>query len=192
MTEAETQAYVYVVGSAFGLARLAVANDPSKRLRELQLGSPVKLELVLARPYANRLEAEAVVDELDRRFAARRAHGRWYRVTAADVRSALANPATLAAPANAAAARAAAAEAAEREARLARRRGHRPRARTENELDYQLRCRRERAAKQQQAAKLIGQGTTQTAAAAKVGVTPRTLRNWKNTPPLQPRARAPA
>ena len=182
MNGSETRAYLYVVGGAFGPVRIGVAIDPRKRRRELQVGSPLKLELALAWPCANRLDADAVVEELYRRFAARRAHGRWYRVSAVDVRSALANPATLAAPAKAAAARTAAAEAAAGEARVARRGGRRSRARTEKELAYQRRRRRERAAKQRRAARLIGRGMTQTDAAAQVGVSARTLRNWSDTP----------
>lgn len=152
-------------------------------MRELQVGSPLKLELALAWPCPDRLAAEAVVAELERRFGGRRAHGRWYRLGVVDVRSALAHPATLAAPATAAAARAgAAAEAAAREAAFQRRRrGRSSRARTEKERDYQLRRRRKRARKQRRAARLSARGSTQTAAAAAIGVTPRTLRNWTKT-----------
>jgi hypothetical protein len=81
-------ASLYLVGSRLGLAKIGVAPDPTQRLRELQVGSPVKLELALAAPYATREEARAVADELCRHFAARRAHGSWYRVTAAEVRRA--------------------------------------------------------------------------------------------------------
>jgi hypothetical protein len=41
---------VYLVESRLGLAKVGVAPDPQKRLRELQVGSPVKLELALAAP----------------------------------------------------------------------------------------------------------------------------------------------
>jgi hypothetical protein len=58
-----------------GLARLGVAPDPAQRLCELQVGSPVRLELVLASPYRGREDARAVAAEFGRRFAARRAHG---------------------------------------------------------------------------------------------------------------------
>jgi DNA-binding XRE family transcriptional regulator len=161
------------------LVRLGVAGDPRKRLRELQVGSPVKLELALAHPSPSRLDAEAVVAALERQFADRRAQGSWYRISAADVRSALQNPATVAAPATAAAAGAAAAA---DQARFVRRRGRSSRARTEKELAYQRRRRRERQAKQKRAARLIGRGRTQTDAAAAVGVSPRTLNNWEKTP----------
>jgi hypothetical protein len=179
MNEAEREAFVCVVTSASGPVRIGVAGDPRKRLRELQVGSPVKLELALAQPYPSRLDAEAVVAALERQFADRCAQGSWYRLNAADVRSSLQNPATLAAPATAAAARAAAAA---DQARFARRRGRRSRARTEKELAYQLRRRRERQAKQRHGARLIAGGMTQVDAAAAVGVTARTLRNWKDTP----------
>jgi hypothetical protein len=179
MSEAEREAFLCVVAAASGLVRLGVAGDPRKRLRELQVGSPVKLELALAQPSPSRLDAEAVVAALEREFADRRAHGSWYRISAADLRSALANPATLAAPATAAAARAAAAA---DQARFARRRGRSSRARTEKELAYQRRRRRERQAKQKRAATLIAGGLSKTDAAAAVGVTPRTLNNWDKTP----------
>ena len=180
----EPPVFLYlVVGGASGLTRLGVASDPGKRLRELQVGSPLPLRLAGTWPYPERLDAEAVVEELERRFADRRVRGRWYRLGLVDVRSALANPATRAAPANAAAARAAAAaEAAAAQARLHRRRGQSSRARTEKELDYQLRRRRQRRAKQKRVARLIARDWTQTAAAAAAAVTTRTLRNWKHDP----------
>lgn len=177
---------VYLVASGLGLAKIGVAPDPQKRLRELQVGSPVKLELALAAPYAKREDARAVADELARRFAARRAHGHWYRVTPAEVGRALASRASREAPAEAARARAAAAEG---EARFARGPGRRARARTEKELAYQRRRRRERAAKQKRAAKLLARELKQVDVAAAVGVTARTLRNWNRTPVFQ---RAPA
>jgi hypothetical protein len=114
-------ASLYLVGGGLGLAKIGVAPEPQKRLRELQVGSPVKLELALVAPYQERQDACAVADELCRQFAPRRAHGSWYRVTAAEVGRALASRALREAPATAARARAAAAAAAAAgEARLAR------------------------------------------------------------------------
>jgi len=183
MSRAGRAAFLCVVASASGPVRIGVADDPRKRLRELQVGSPVALVLALAQPYASRRDAEAVLEALERQFADRRVQGKWYRLGAADVRSALANPATLTAPAAAAAARAAAAaEAAKGQARFARRRGHSSRARTEKELAYQRRRRHARQAKQKRAATLLARGISKTAAAAAVGVSPRTLHNWNTTP----------
>jgi hypothetical protein len=186
MDSAERAASVYLVAArGSGLIRIGVASDPSQRLRELQVGSPLKLELAHIHACADRLAAEAILEELERRFASRRAHGHGFRLDAVDVRSALANPATLGAPEAAAAARAlAAAESARREAAFRRRRGRGSRARTEKELAYQRRRQRERAAKQRQAARLLARGWTQDEAAAAVAVTPRTLRNWKQAPTL--------
>ena len=81
----------------------------------------------------------------------------WYRLGAVDVRSALAHPATLAAPEAATVARSlAGAEEARREAAFRRRRGRLgSRARTEKELAYQRRRQRERAHKQKRAARLL-------------------------------------
>jgi len=184
VSSTERPASVYLVAArGSGLIRIGVASDPGQRLRELQVGSPLTLDLAHAYPCPDRLAAEAIVEELERRFAGRRVHGHWYRLGVVDVRSALANPATLAAPETAAAARAlAAAEAARREAAFKRRRGRGSRARTEKELAYQRRRQRERAAKQRQAARLLARASTQAEAAAAVAVTPRTLRNWKQAP----------
>jgi Homeodomain-like domain/T5orf172 domain len=184
MDSAERPASVYLVAArGSGLIRIGVASDPGQRLRELQVGSPLKLELAHIHACPDRLAAEAILEELERRFAGRRAHGHWFRLDAVDVRSALANLATLGAPEAAAAARAlAAAESARREAAFKRRRGRGSRARTEKELAYQRRRQRERAAKQRQAARLLARGWTQAEAAAAVAVSARTLRNWKQAP----------
>ena len=43
-----------------GLLKIGVAEDAGKRLRELQVGSPVELTLADTRPYAERADAVAV------------------------------------------------------------------------------------------------------------------------------------
>jgi transposase len=58
-------------------------------------------------------------------------------------------------------------------------------ARTEKQLAYERRRRQERTRNQQRAARLLGQGMTQQAVAAELGVTTRTLRNWKAAPAFQ-------
>jgi hypothetical protein len=129
--------------------------------------------------YAERRDAEAVAAELYRYFDGRRVRGSWYRLTVAEVREALGRPATLEAPARA---RVVAAEAAAGEDPVAPRRGGRLRARTQKQLAYERRRRQERTRKQKQAARLLAQGMTQQQAARAVGVTSRTLRNWKAAP----------
>src|SRR6266516_2536003 len=122
------------------------------------------------------------MSRLYRCFASRRVRGRWYRLTAAEVRERLGQRATLEAPARARAA----AEAAASERRVAPRRGgEQVRARTEKQLAYERRRRQERTRKQKRAARLLGQGMTQQAVAVELGVTTRTLRNWKAAPVFQ-------
>jgi len=176
------EAYLYVISCRLERVKIGVAGDAEKRLRELQVGSPDELKLTLTRPYAERRDADAVAEELHRHFASRRVRGSWYRLTGAGVREALSRPATLEAPARA---RAATEAAARDHGRVAPRRGERPRARTEKQLAYERRRRQERTRKQKRAAKLLAQGMTQQAVAAELGITTRTLRNWKAAPAFQ-------
>ena len=99
------------------------------------------------------------------------------RVPSPAVRACSRLGATLEAPA-----RARAADAAAREGPVAPRRGELPRARTEKQRAYERRRRQERTRKQKLAARLLGQGMTQERTALAVGVTSRTLRNWKAAP----------
>lgn len=175
------EVYLYVISCRLELAKIGVAGDAEKRLRELQVGSPVELKLTLTRPFDERRDADAVAEELYRYFASRRVRGSWYRLTAGDVRERLGQRASLEAPAHARAA----AEAAASERRAPRAGGEPVRARTEKQLAYERRRRQERTRKQKRAAKLLGQGMTQQAVAAELGVTARTLRNWKAAPAFQ-------
>ena len=178
----DAEAYLYVI-SCGGLerAKIGVAGDAGKRLRELQVGSPaeLKLEVALTRVYAERRDAEAVAAELYRYFDRRRARGSWYRLTVAQVREALSRPATLEAPARARAA-AAAAEAASRAPGSDG--SQRSGKRSPKQLAYERRRRHERTQKQKHAARLRAAGWTQEEIAADLGVTTRTLRNWKSAP----------
>ena len=174
----DAEVYLYVISCGLERVKIGVASDARKRLRELQVGSPVELKLALTRPYGERRDAEAVAEELYRYFAGRCVRGSWYRLSAGEVRERLGQRASLAAPGRARAA----AEAAARERRVAPRRGEQVRARTGKQLAYERRRRQERTRKQKRAAKLLGQGMTQQAVAAELGVTTRTLRNWKAAP----------
>jgi DNA-binding transcriptional regulator YiaG len=172
------EACVYVVlARQVDRVKIGVATDARKRLRELQVGSPVELELADTRGYGDRREAVAVAEELYRYFATRRVRGSWYRLTVAEVREGFGRRATVEAPARAAAA----AEAAAPDGGDAAPRRRQRRKRTEKQLAYERRRRQERAAKQRRAARLLTQMTQEEAAAA-VGVTSRTLRNWTAAP----------
>jgi hypothetical protein len=169
--------YVYVISCTLERVKIGVADDPRKRLRELQVGSPVELTLAHTQPYAERRDAVAVCEELYRCFAGRRVRGSWYRLTLAEVRQAFSRRATLEAPERARAAAGAAEEDTRVPARLTQ-----SRKRTQKQLAYERRRRQERTRKQKRAARLVGQGMTQDQAAAAVDVTTRTLRNWKAAP----------
>ena len=169
--------YVYAVSCRrLGLLKIGVADDPGKRLRELQVGSPAELTLAHVQPYAERRDAVAVCEELYRCFAGRRVRGRWYRLTLEEVRHGLARRATVEAPQRARAAEAA------RESRVAAAQRKRLGGRTERQLAYERRRRQQRTRLQKRAARLLGQGMRQEQVAAAVGVTSRTLRNWKAAP----------
>ena len=162
--------YVYVLSSPLGLLKLGVAADPRRRLRNLQVGSPVPLALAAQYAMSDRPSAEAVAAALQEHFCERRERGHWFRATPIEVRRAITERSIIdlyrpsetgeragareaAAAAKAEAARAlAAASAAERR-----------------------RLRRERRAA---AARMLGEGMTQVAVAEALGVTDRTLRNW--------------
>jgi len=174
-------AVAYVISCRrLGLLKIGVAEDARKRLRELQVGSPLELTLEFERMLSDRGDAVAVCEELYRRFAPRRVRGGWYRLTLEEARHGFGRRATVEAPERARAAKAA--EAAAEESRLARLRDKRLGKRTEKQLAYERRRRQERTRLQKQAAKLLGEGLTQEQAAAVLGVTSRTLRNWKAAP----------
>src|SRR6266705_2342621 len=113
---------LYVISCGLERAKIGVADDARKRLRELQVGSPDELKLAHSQPYPERRDAVAVAEELYRYFAGRRLRGSWYRLALAQVREALSRPAVLEAPARAAA------EAAARDHPIAPRPAARPRA----------------------------------------------------------------
>src|SRR6266581_4238614 len=160
---------VYVISCRrLSLLKIGVAEDAGKRLRELQVGSPLELTLEFERVLSDRGDAVAVCAELYRRFAPRRVRGGWYRLTLEEVRHGFGRRATVEAPERARAAKAA--EAAARDSRLARHRDKRLGKRTEKQLAYERRRRQERTRMQKRAARLLGEGLTQEQAAAAVGV----------------------
>ncbi len=185
--------YVYAISCRrLGLLKIGVADQPRKRLRELQVGSPLELTLAYTQPYGERGDAVAVCEELYRCFAEKRDRGRWYRLTVEQLRYGFGRRATVEAPQRASAAEAA------RESQLTDRRTRSGR-RTEKQLAYERRRRQQRRQKQRRAARLLS-WMTQEQAAAVLGVSSRTLRNWKTAPAFrrelerarQPRLHQPA
>jgi len=108
----ESEADVYAISCQLGLTKIGVAGDARERLRALQVGSPVPLELAGCYHYRSADDAYAVAADLRRQLAERHERGGWYRLTAAEVRYAIGNRSARQAPREAAAARAAATAAA--------------------------------------------------------------------------------
>ncbi len=79
--------WVYIIGPVGGLppVKIGVAFDTQQRLRDLQIGSPVSLEIHYATelgPIAGRFETA-----VHRALQADRAHGEWFVVTPSDARA---------------------------------------------------------------------------------------------------------
>jgi hypothetical protein len=66
--------YLYVIGGATGPVKLGRSRDPLRRLADLQLSSPIKLDLIVAVP--EKIFSEAAAHE---RFASQRLHGEWFQ-----------------------------------------------------------------------------------------------------------------
>lgn len=66
-------ALVYFVEASTGEIKIGIAVSPSKRLAELQTGSPAKLHLLAAIPGGVEREAD-----LHAQFASARIHGEWF------------------------------------------------------------------------------------------------------------------
>ena len=162
-------AYVYVISSPLGLLKAGVATDPKRRLRNLQVGSPVPLELAAQYLMSDRPTAQAVAAVLQERFRERRERGEWFRATPLEVRQAITERSVIGlyrpSEANERAAERAAAAAAKAEAAGA------IAAATTKER------RRLRRKRWDEAARLLVQGATQAAAGEAVGVSDRTIRN---------------
>jgi hypothetical protein len=163
-------AYVYVLSCPLGLVKVGVAADPKQRLHNLQIGSPVPLELAAQYAMSDRPSAEAVEAALQERFFDRRERGTWFRATPIEVRRAITERSIInlyrpsEAGQRAAAREAAAAAKAEATSALAA-----------ASAAERRRLRRERRAA---AAEMLARGMTQVATAAALGVTDRTIRNW--------------
>lgn len=71
--ENATRWIYFIQGVSGGAVKIGVANDPKKRLADLQRTSPIQLRIVAARPGDIFQERE-----LHERFAEHRLHGEWF------------------------------------------------------------------------------------------------------------------
>jgi hypothetical protein len=74
---------IYVIRSG-DFVKIGKANDPQKRIADLQTAHPVKLELLATLPGDKWLEKQ-----FHNRFSDRRITGEWFRLTDEEVRTAL-------------------------------------------------------------------------------------------------------
>jgi predicted GIY-YIG superfamily endonuclease len=165
--------YIYVLSCPQGLLKLGVAADPKRRLRNLQVGSPVPLTLAAQYPMSDRPTAQAVAAALQERFRARRERGDWFRAAPVEVARVLSERGLLELYRPAEAGRRAAA----REAAAA--------TQAEAVAASATERRQRRRAQRRTAAELLGSGKTQVAVADALGISDRTIRNWKQVRTFQ-------
>lgn len=162
--------YVYVISCPLGLVKLGVARNPKQRVQNLQIGSPVPLQLAGHYAMSDRATAETVVAALQQRFRAQRERGHWLRVTALEVRQAIGDREIVALYRSG--------EAKERAA--ARCACERAKAETAAALASATAKQRRRLRQQRRraAARMLAAGMSQAATAEALGITDRTIRNW--------------
>ena len=162
--------YVYVISCPLGLVKLGVARNPKQRVQNLQIGSPVPLELAWHHAMSDRPTAEAVVTALQERFRARRERGHWFRASPLELRRAIGDSEIIALYRTGEAKQRAAARLAAEQAKA---KAAEALASATVKERRRLRLQRRRAA-----AEMLTAGMTQAATAEALGITDRTLRNW--------------
>lgn len=70
--------YVYFIQKGYGSVKIGVADDPERRLRELQTGNHGALHLIAKLPCPSRAAAFAMERELHERFQSDRLNGEWF------------------------------------------------------------------------------------------------------------------
>lgn len=74
--EVSNTGYIYFIGDeAVSMVKIGYSDKPSRRLRELQIGSPVKLNII------HKIKGNKITEEqLHRKFADCKSHGEWFIV----------------------------------------------------------------------------------------------------------------
>jgi len=169
--------YLYVISCPLGLVKVGVAADPKQRVRNLQIGSPVPLELAAQYEISDLASAKAVEAALKERFLERRERGHWFRATASEVHHTITERSIIDLYRPSEAKARAAARAAEEQARA-----EAAKASAAVTVAERRRLRQERRLA---AARLLAAGKTQVATARALGVTDRTIRNWAKAKSFQ-------
>lgn len=76
----ELPAWVYIISDSKGTYKIGIANDPLRRLTQLQTGHPSKLSILLLLKGSTQLEKE-----LHQRFSTKRIQGEWFMLTNEDI-----------------------------------------------------------------------------------------------------------
>lgn len=69
---------VYFIQKGYGSVKIGVAEDPERRLRELQTGNHGRLHLIAKLPCPSRAAAFALERQMHERFASDRLQGEWF------------------------------------------------------------------------------------------------------------------
>ena len=162
--------YVYVISCPLGLVKLGVATNPKQRVQNLQIGSPVPLELAGHYAMSDRATAQEVVAALQERFRAQRERGHWFRASPLEIRKAIGDREIVALYRTG--------EAKQRvAARLAAEQAKAKAAELRASATAKER-RRRRLQLRRAAAEMLVAGMTQAATADALGISDRTIRNW--------------
>jgi len=78
-------ACIYLIKAAAGLTKIGWSNDPESRCKDMQVGSPVKLELIATSPFC--FGSKRLEKFLHRRFTHNRVNGEWFALTDKDIES---------------------------------------------------------------------------------------------------------
>jgi hypothetical protein len=162
--------YVYVISCPLGLVKLGVASNPKQRVQNLQIGSPLPLQLAGHYAISDRATAETVVAALQQRFRGRRERGHWFRATPLELRQAIGDPEIVALYRSGEATQRAAARVAAEQVKAEA-------AQALAAASVQQR-RRQRQQRRRTAVRMLAAGSTQAATADALGITDRTIRNW--------------
>lgn len=79
---ARSPGFVYLMAGSCGLYKIGMSNNPTRRVREVQMESPWRVMLLHQWAVSEMLSAERVLHE---KFAAKRVRGEWFALDASEV-----------------------------------------------------------------------------------------------------------
>lgn len=79
---------VYIIECA-GYVKIGLAADPCSRLKDINIGAPIKAALYRYRTFDSRLVAHEIESRMHRQFARKRTNGEWFDITPREAWAAL-------------------------------------------------------------------------------------------------------